>query len=75
MPNQVSNLHQELKAVILAAGKESGGADVRSILLQNLGARKVIDYVIQNALQLVDPGEPLYCGRPRERGDARSPGE
>ena len=40
MPNQVSNLHPELKAVILAAGKESGGADVKPILLQNLGSRK-----------------------------------
>jgi alpha-D-glucose phosphate-specific phosphoglucomutase len=49
----------ELKAVILAAGKESGGTDVRSILLQNLGPRKVIDHVMQNALQLVPPSELL----------------
>jgi alpha-D-glucose phosphate-specific phosphoglucomutase len=50
---------QELKAVILAAGKESDSADVKSILLKDLGNRKVIDYVIQNALQLVTP-ENLY---------------
>ena len=59
MPNQATNNHQDLKAVILAAGKESDSTDVRSILLQNLGSRKVIDYVIQNALQLVSP-ENLY---------------
>jgi phosphomannomutase/choline kinase len=59
MPNQPAKFHQELKAVILAAGKESGAADDRSILLQSLGALKVIDYVIQNALQLVSP-ENLY---------------
>ncbi len=59
MLNQAANLHQDLKAVILAAGKESGATDVRSILLQTLGSRKVIDYVIQNALQLVSPAN-LY---------------
>jgi alpha-D-glucose phosphate-specific phosphoglucomutase len=55
MSNQAANYHQELKAVILAAGKESGAMDVKPILLQNLGSRKVIDYVIQNTLQLVTP--------------------
>jgi len=59
MPKQGTNSHQELKAVILAAGKESDTTDAKSILLQNLGSRKVIDYVIQNALQLVSP-EDLY---------------
>ena len=59
MPKQGTNSHQELKAVILAAGKESDTTDAKSILLQNLGSRKVIDYVIQNALQLVSP-EALY---------------
>lgn len=50
---------EELKVVILAAGKETDTTDVKSILLQNLGNRKVIDYVIQNALQLVPPDD-LY---------------
>ena len=58
MPEKtVSN--QELKVVILAAGKESDSTDVQTILLRNLGNRKVIDYVVQNALQLVPP-EDLY---------------
>jgi alpha-D-glucose phosphate-specific phosphoglucomutase len=59
MPKQGTNSHQDLKAVILAAGKESDTQAAKSILLQNLGSRKVIDYVIQNALQLVNP-EDLY---------------
>ncbi len=59
MPKQEPNPRRELKAVILAAGKESDAGDVGSILLQNLGSRKVIDYVVQNALQLVPP-EDLY---------------
>ena len=71
MPNLATDFHQELKAVILAAGKESGGTDVRSILLQNLGARKVIDYVIQNALQLVSP-ENLYVVVGNESAEMRA---
>jgi alpha-D-glucose phosphate-specific phosphoglucomutase len=59
MPKQEPSPRLELKAVILAAGKESDSGDVGSILLQNLGSRKVIDYVVQNALQLVPP-EDLY---------------
>jgi len=59
MPKQEPSPYRNLKAVILAAGKESDTEDVGSILLQNLGNRKVIDYVVQNALQLVPP-EDLY---------------
>lgn len=44
-----------LKAVILAAGRESALAETPSILLKDLGGRKVIDYVVQNALQVVRP--------------------
>jgi phosphomannomutase/CTP:molybdopterin cytidylyltransferase MocA len=47
--------NQELKVVILAAGKESISADVKPILLQNLGDHRVIDYVVQNSRQLVSP--------------------
>ncbi len=71
MPEQVSNAPQPLKAVILAAGKESDTSDVKSILLQNLGDRKVIDYVIQNALQLVEP-EDLYIVVGRESAEMRA---
>jgi phosphomannomutase len=55
MPTTETNPKQELKVVILAAGKESGDTDVSPILLQNLGDRKVVDHVLQNALQLVNP--------------------
>ena len=43
----------ELKIVILAAGAESGSNEPGLVLLRNLGGRKVIDHVIQNALQAV----------------------
>ena len=42
-----------LKAVILAAGKDTIASDGGPIVLQTLGDRKIIDYVVQNALQLV----------------------
>lgn len=50
---------QELKAVILAAGKETVTASAEPIVLLPLGERKIIDYVVDNALQLVPPGN-LY---------------
>jgi alpha-D-glucose phosphate-specific phosphoglucomutase len=71
MPNHAMIFSQELKAVILAAGKEYGRTDVRSILLQNLGAQKVIDYVIQNALQLVSP-DNLFIVVSRESNEMRA---
>ncbi len=50
---------QDLKIVILAAGKDSLARDRKPILLQNLGGRKVVDYVVQNALRLVS-SQNLY---------------
>lgn len=44
-----------LKAVILAAGQETVTEDEVPILLQPLGDLCVIDYVVQNALQVVAP--------------------
>ena len=60
-----------LKAVILAAGKEAIAADSGPILLQPLGDRKIVDYVVQNGLQLVSPGD-LYIivGYRREEVEA-----
>jgi phosphomannomutase/CTP:molybdopterin cytidylyltransferase MocA len=49
----------ELKVVILAAGRDSVSADVKPILLQDLGERKVIDYVLHNAAELAPPHD-LY---------------
>lgn len=47
-----------LKAVILAAGEECISPDV-PISLESLGEARIIDHVVQNALQLVAP-EDLY---------------
>jgi len=49
----------ELKAVILAAGKGAIATDAQPIVLQNLGERTIIDYVVANALQIVPPND-LY---------------
>jgi phosphomannomutase/CTP:molybdopterin cytidylyltransferase MocA len=55
----------ELKVIILAAGKETAersdrsSADTEPIVLQTLGDRKIIDYVVQNGLQVVSP-DNLY---------------
>ena len=48
-----------LKAVILAAGKEAIAAGARPMVLQTLGDHRILDYVVQNALQLVSPHD-LY---------------
>jgi phosphomannomutase/UTP-glucose-1-phosphate uridylyltransferase len=57
-----------LKAVILAAGKEAISDDAEPMVLQKLGDRKIVDYVIQNALQVAGP-EDLYVvvGYQREK--------
>jgi phosphomannomutase/CTP:molybdopterin cytidylyltransferase MocA len=61
----------ELRAVILAAGKEAITEDAGPMVLQTLGDRKIIDYVLENALQLVAP-EDLYIivGYQREKVQA-----
>ncbi len=53
MPINNVSICRELKVVILAAGKESDARDSKPILLQDLGDRKVVDYVLQNAMRLV----------------------
>jgi len=60
-----------LKAVILAAGKEAITADAEPMVLQTLGDHKIIDYVVQNALQVVSPDD-LYIvvGYQREKVQA-----
>jgi len=62
---------ENLKAVILAAGRQTITADAEPIVLQTLGDSKVIDYVVQNGLQLVSP-EDLYIvvGYRREEVEA-----
>jgi len=48
-----------LKAVILAAGQETVPERAVPIVLEALGDRKIIDYVVRNALQVVKPTD-LY---------------
>ena len=48
-----------LKAVILAAGAKSITEDGSPLLLQPLGTRKVIDYVMENVGQLVPPEDTI----------------
>jgi phosphomannomutase/CTP:molybdopterin cytidylyltransferase MocA len=50
---------KELNAVILAAGEQTITADGEPLLLQPLGGRKVLDYVVESALHHV-PLENLY---------------
>jgi phosphomannomutase/choline kinase len=45
----------ELKAIILAAGKETITADGRPTVLQTLGDRTILDCVVENAVQVVPP--------------------
>jgi len=67
MTNHELKASYPLKVVILAAGNEAGATDTRLILLQDLGDRKVIDYVIQNAVQLVPPADIyVVVGRGQE---------
>jgi len=76
---------ETLKAVILAAGKETADegtdrrrpgsgratADAEPMVLQTLGDRKIVDYVVQNGLQVVSPDD-LYIivGYQREKVQA-----
>jgi alpha-D-glucose phosphate-specific phosphoglucomutase len=48
---------RSLKAVILAAGARSFTEDQVPVLLQNLGGKKIIDYVTANAAQVVAPAD------------------
>jgi len=57
MPESASNPPNALKVVILAAGKESSMPNDPLVLLQDLGGRKVIDYVVQNASQILSPND------------------
>jgi len=67
MTERESNPPNALMAVILAAGKESSTPDASLVLLQDLGGRKVIDYVVQNAVQVLAPKDIyIVVGRGQE---------
>ncbi len=59
VPDHEPQPHAELKAVILAAGKETIAGNAQPLVLENLSDRHILDYVIQNARQVVSP-ENLY---------------
>jgi NDP-sugar pyrophosphorylase family protein len=46
-----------LKAVVLAAGSKSVTDDGMPVLLQELGSKRIIDYVMANARQVVPPAD------------------
>jgi phosphomannomutase/choline kinase len=50
-----SHDHPELKVVVLAAGREALSGDGRSLMLQRLGENTILECVVQNALQFVEP--------------------
>ncbi|NLF75760.1 MAG: NTP transferase domain-containing protein, partial [Chloroflexi bacterium] len=60
-----------LEAVVLAAGREATAAEAEAIMLMTLGSRRIIDYVLDNVLQLVSR-EHLYLvvGHRREEVQA-----
>ncbi len=68
MPDQpFTHLHRPLKAVILAAGARSITGDGLPLLLQELSGRKIIDYVVANAAQVVAPADTyVVVGHRRE---------
>ncbi|HHE73434.1 MAG TPA: glucosamine-1-phosphate N-acetyltransferase [Chloroflexi bacterium] len=62
---------QPLKVVILAAGQERIEGGEEAILLERLGDLRVIDHVIHNALQIVQP-QDLYIVIPGEESPVRA---
>jgi hypothetical protein len=50
-----TNKLKPLKAVILAGGKDATTAEGHSLMLKKLGDYSVVQYVLQNALQVVRP--------------------
>ncbi len=54
-----TNKLKPLKAVILAGGKDATTAEGHSLMLKKLGDYSVVQYVLQNALQVVRP-EDIY---------------
>lgn len=63
--------HPPLKAIILAAGAQENGNGAAFMPLQKLGDRLVIDYVLQNALQ-VTPARDVYIVVGRQQDKLRS---
>ena len=52
MSNELNANKTPLKAVILAAGKDATTAEGQSLVLKKLGDHTIVEYVVQNALQV-----------------------
>ncbi|MEJ5197737.1 MAG: sugar phosphate nucleotidyltransferase, partial [Anaerolineae bacterium] len=61
----------DLKAVVLAAGCETVGPGGRPLVLERLGDRIVLDYVVRNALQVVRPDDLYIVVGPHREEIAR----
>src|SRR5271157_664229 len=59
MSNELNANKMPLKAVILAAGKDATTAEGQSLVLKKLGDHSILEYVVQNALQVAAP-ENIY---------------
>jgi phosphomannomutase/CTP:molybdopterin cytidylyltransferase MocA len=55
MSNEIGANMLPLKAVILAAGKDATTVAGQSLVLKTLGEQTILQYVVQNALQVVRP--------------------
>jgi len=71
MPNTISESTPTLKVIILAAGQEMIPEDATPMVLESLGDRKVIDYVVQNALQLT-PADAVYVVVASAQGEVQA---
>src|SRR5450755_1248696 len=59
MTNELNPNKMPLKALILAAGKDATTAEGQSLVLKKLGDHTILEYVVQNALQVAGP-EDVY---------------
>jgi phosphomannomutase/choline kinase len=59
MSNKLNAKKMPLKVLILAAGKDATTAPGQSLVLKKLGDHTILEYVVQNALQVAAP-EDIY---------------
>src|SRR5271169_2325247 len=57
MSKEMNSKKMPLKAVILAAGKDATTVEGQSLVLKKLGDHSILEYVVQNALQVAAPGD------------------
>ena len=57
MLTESNHSEAQLKAAILAAGKDANTAEGEPLVLKKLGDNTVVQYVVQNAMQVVTPGD------------------